>query len=88
MEGSSAGTGLPVLPGSLACVCCAQGASIREAVLAALGELRGGPCDAAAAQLMQAADGSLLSWLVSGAEAHEASTQDACLLCVLAELAS
>ena len=87
VRASSAGTGLPVLPDSLAAVCCGSGGCSREPVLAALAELRGGPCDAAAAQLMQAVDGGLLSWLTSGAAAQEASIRGPLLTICLAEVA-
>ena len=78
MKASIAGTGIPVLPDSLAVVCCAHGGCSREPVLAALAKLHGGPCDAAAERLLQAVDNGLLSWLLSGAEVHMASLLDTC----------
>ena len=83
VRASSGGTGLPVLPDNLAAVCCGRGGCSREPLLAALAELRGGHCDAAAARLVQAVDGGLLSWLTSGAGAHEAGILVACSVNVL-----
>ena len=46
---------LPVLPDSLACMCCSAGAAAREPVLAALSEQRGGACDRTAQVLLRGA---------------------------------
>ena len=71
------GNGLPLQPDALARLCCCGGpgtALPKAHILAALSGLHdsGGACGAAAAQLMRAAEGGLVSWLRAGAAPDQA----------------